>query len=248
ARMPRVLGFDEANRLLCMEDLGAGADFTDVYRTRHISREELEALVSWLGALHALELDERNGIALSNHAMRELNHAHLFQLPFCAPPPVDLDGITTGLAELHRALASNRRLVATAHELGEIYLGRGSHGSTEALLHGDYYPGSWLRNERLRVAIIDPEVAVAGAPEFDVGVFHAHLTFAGFDTAEVRDALARYERPRSFSDALARAFAGVELIRRLLGVAQLPLTATLETKHRWLEVATRMVLDARRTT
>jgi 5-methylthioribose kinase len=30
ARMPRVLGFDEANRLLCMEDLGAGADFTDL--------------------------------------------------------------------------------------------------------------------------------------------------------------------------------------------------------------------------
>ena len=52
---------------------------------------------------------------------------------------------------------------------------------------------------------------------------------------EIDTALASYGR--HFDRKLALAFAGIELIRRLLGVAQLPLPAdmTLTMKEEWLK-------------
>ena len=39
----------------------------------------------------------------------------------------------------------------------------------DTLLHGDYYPGSWMR-VRERLYIIDPEFSFAGPKEFDLGI------------------------------------------------------------------------------
>jgi 5-methylthioribose kinase len=58
------------------------------------------------------------------------------------------------------------------------------------------------------------------------------------------DALRGGRPGEGFSRTLAFGFAGVEIIRRLLGVAQLPLAADLGTKQRWLALAREMVLAA----
>jgi len=71
----------------------------------------------------------------------------------------------------------SNELTLRAKELGDLYL---SDGPT--LLHGDFYPGSWLRTTQ-GIRIIDPEFAFTGAAEFDVGVFAAHLAFTGLDDA-----------------------------------------------------------------
>ena len=92
------------------------------------------------------------------------------------------------------------------------------------------------------VKIIDPEFAFVGPPEFDIGVLLAHLQFAGFADPDLIGALGNYDAPSRFSFPLARAFAGIEVIRRLLGVAQLPLTADLETKRAWIETARQSVM------
>jgi 5-methylthioribose kinase len=55
---------------------------------------------------------------------------------------------------------------------------------------------------------------------------------------------AAYQGPQPLDAALARGFAGVEIMRRLLGVAQLPLAAPLTTKTTWLNTA-RAMLEAR---
>ncbi len=233
-RMPNVVGFDPENRLLALEDLGAAADFTDVYRagadtaafTRHIP-----ALLSWLSALHRVTAA---GETFDNRAMRTLNHAHIFEIPFAADNGLDLDAITPGLAAIARSTAADDRLKQKVARLGEIYLGQRSTDSAPALLHGDFYPGSWLHDRTKGVRIIDPEFAFVGSTEFDVGVFIAHLLFAGVDHA---DHLHHYTQPARFSMDLARAFAGVEVLRRLLGVAQLPLTADLAKKRQWIERA-----------
>ena len=47
---------------------------------------------------------------------------------------------------------------------GERYLAEGS-----TLLHGDYYPGSWMTVDDA-VFVIDPEFSFKGFPEFDLGV------------------------------------------------------------------------------
>jgi 5-methylthioribose kinase len=91
-------------------------------------------------------------------------------------------------------------------------------------------------------AVIDPEFCFLGCAEHDSGVMMAHLIIAGTAPA----CLAAVERAaHDHSDpALVRQFAGVEIMRRLIGVAQLPLLATLDRKRELLGRARAMVLAA----
>ena len=122
------------------------------------------------------------------------------------------------------------------HALGRLYV------MTEgpSLFYCDYFPGSFLRTNR-SLAIIDPEFAFSGPPEFDLRVLVAHLIFAGGDGSEVVDSvLAAYKDP-TIDRTLVQAFAGAELMRRTLGVSQLPLMVGLETKRGWLELSRQWV-------
>jgi 5-methylthioribose kinase len=247
-RTPRVLGEDPANHLLCLEDLGTQGDMTWLYRppaagARPALGGQLTALVYWLWKLHALDLQPGRGPAelapcMANPAMRALNHAHIFEIPFAADNGVELAG---PLRALQRELAADLALRDRAAALGRIYLGNADHASADVLLHGDYYPGSWLTHPTMGVMIIDPEFSFIGAPEFDVGVLMAHLTMAGFNQTEVGMQLRSYMTPPGFSYPLALAFAGMEIIRRLLGVAQLPLATDTATRAAWLQTARALV-------
>jgi len=245
ARLPGMIGFDSGNRLLALEDLGPGTDFTDVYRgqdgSARIPTGLLSQLVDWLGALHGLRLDTAATEAFQNTDMRLLNHAHIFEIPFAVDNGIDLDAITPGLGRVACAFVGDETLKSRVASLGETYLGHASHASMPGLLHGDFYPGSWLHHPTLGVAIIDPEFAFVGPAEFDVGVLLAHLLFANIDGTE---AITRYRGTDGFSSSLAYRFAGVEVMRRLLGVAQLPLNADLGTKQRWLAIARQYVMTA----
>lgn len=243
--LPNLLGFDPDNRLLALEDLGKAADYTDLYTGHSIVRgspAELPALVEWLAALHAIRIRDADRAVFENRAMRALNHAHIFEIPFEADNGLDLDAITRGLSGEADRLQSNRTILGRIAELGALYLADGPPDGV--LLHGDYYPGSWLRHAD-GVKIIDPEFSFIGPPEFDIGVLLAHMVLAGAVPVDVEQLVAgAYQAPQPFDAALARGFAGVEIMRRLLGVAQLPLAATLATKATWLSHARVMLEDA----
>jgi 5-methylthioribose kinase len=241
-RLPRVLGYDPDNRLLALQDLGTASDLTGCYAdSTVIYPARRAALLDWLGRLHAHSIDPTAQPLLENHAMRELNHAHIFDIPLRADNGLDLDAITPGLGRVAHELQRDDTLRHRLHALGEIYLGRAPHDSAPALLHGDYYPGSWLATAD-DLYVIDPEFAFVGAAEFDLGVLIAHFTFARISQDELTAALAHYRAPAGFSLALALAFAGAEVIRRLLGVAQLPLAADLTLKATWLTAACTFVM------
>ncbi|MCZ6618676.1 MAG: phosphotransferase [Gammaproteobacteria bacterium] len=244
--MPAVLGFDPGNHLLCLEDLGPSSDFMDLYdpderggdTTAH--NDDLTSLVSWLSELHVLpNLDRRLPRGLDNHAMRELNHAHIFEIPLTAGNGLTLE---TGLDSIAEQFTNDEALRERATALGQMYLGRKPHDSPKVLLHGDFYPGSWLKHPSSGIKVIDPEFAFLGPPEFDVGVLLAHLTMCRYEQPELARLLDNYIPPPGFSHTLVDAFAGIEVIRRLLGVAQLPLSATVESKITWLHSARSMVL------
>lgn len=239
-RMPARVGFDAANRLLALEDVGDGGDMLHLYAdtaSQEPARGVMTALVYWLWRLHALAEVPAGDFA--NTDMRALNHAHIFVIPF---QPDSGAGIAPGLETIATTFQQDDALKAAASALGDIYLGRAPHASRPCLLHGDYYPGSWLHNQRLGVVIIDPEFAFVGAPEFDVGVMLAHLTFAGYTQADLMGILRSYVTPPGFDYGLAMKFAAIESIRRLLGVAQLPLTAGTDQRLAWLHTARGMLL------
>ena len=120
--------------------------------------------------------------------------------------------------------------------LGKVYLSTG-----ETLLHGDYYPGSWLENNG-QTYIIDPEFGFHGVKEFDLGVFIAHLMLSSQPQKNLTRMISGYGKRSDFDEGLAVSFAGIEILRRLMGVAQLPLSADLSTKTSLIEKGKNMVL------
>jgi 5-methylthioribose kinase len=145
--------------------------------------------------------------------MRALNHEYIFVQP------------------LREATGFSQRFKEITHQLGQTYLSEG-----DTLLHGDYFPGSWLQTEA-GVRVIDPEFAFFGPPEFDAGVLLAHLYMANQPTEAAEATLKTWCNPK-----LTRQFAGIEIMRRILGVAQLPLTASQSEKEALLEISKEFVL------
>ena len=225
--MPAFLGHVPQHHLLAFEDLGTAADLTSAYRDGDLTG--LDALSAWLTVLHARTSADP---VFENADMRALNHAHIFEIPFVADSGLDLDGITPGLGALQRLVSEDESVMNRAHELGSVYLGARSG----ALLHGDFYPGSWLRHAD-GPKVIDPEFAFVGPPEFDAGVLLAHLVLTG----QAPRLPESYVPPPRFDAAMANGFAGIEILRRLLGVAQLPLDADIRAKGRWIDRAVELV-------
>lgn len=239
-KMPDLIAVDRPHRIAQFEDLGTASDFTYLYSDPSSAKEILPELCAWLSGLHAGSFDVGVRKKLQNKEMRTLNHEHIFHFPLVIENQFDLDAITPGLQSEGNRLKQNIRFVDTVTTLGQRYLNAGS-GKRDVLLHGDYYPGSWL-STRGGLRIIDPEFGFFGDPEFDVGVFMAHMLLAGCEEKIVYDILELYEAPKSFVQTLAFQYAGVEIMRRLMGVAQLPLEADLETKAHHLQQAKHLVL------
>ena len=232
--MPRLLGFSRQAAMLQLEDLGPAADYTWMYRGGAIDQTDFDQLSRYLSALHgAFTGFERKG-EFANRAMRELNHEHIFRLPL-ADNDLDLNGITSGLQSVADELKRDDRYVAEVTRLGNFYLDEG-----RALLHGDYFPGSWVK-VGAAVYVIDPEFCFFGPPEFDVGVMIAHLQLAKQPSGLTEQLFDTYEGDGRLDRDLVARFAGAEMMRRLIGVAQLPLDATLAQKRNWLDRSRQMV-------
>jgi len=243
AMMPAVIARDKGRKLLVLEDLGAASDYSSLYGPEDSSESRdavFEQATQWLGMLHQCpsKPDEKFGSDL----LRELNHAHMFSIPLSNPPAIELDKVCEGLEQASESLRNDKQLFAAVDRLGEIYLR--PDNSHVTVLHGDYYPGSWLStSEGFRV--IDPEFCFFGPPEFDLGVMLAHFIFckAAADPLTVEQIIEMYRQVNTseLSIPLIKGFAGVELIRRLIGVAQLPLDADLQLRMHWLTVGKKFV-------
>ena len=234
---PTPFGHDEENFLLALEDLGENSDFLRIYqRGSVVTHDELGVLVEYINLLHNTDFAEEGRTFPHNGELKALNHEHIFRYPYALDNGFDLDTIQEGLQKASIAYKTDQTLKARVDELGSVYLAKGP-----CLLHGDYYPGSWLSTEG-GIKIIDPEFAHFGRPEFDVGVMLAHMTMAQMPNDLLRAVNDTYQRPSGFDDELAVAFRGVEMLRRIIGLAQLPLELELEEKRDLLEKGRSMIL------
>ena len=241
AHMPRLLAFDAVERLMMLEDILDARDFTSVYSGRNddVAGTKLAELTNFLVALHTSYVDPVWCGIFENLEMRTLNHEHIFSLPLRPDSGLDLDAITPGLASIALDMQRNKAYSRQVAAAGRMYLDRSS-GS--CLLHGDYFPGSWLQSGK-RVFVIDPEFCFYGPPEWDAGVMLAHLHLAGKSGEFVSEILDRYAEAAPLDRKLTFRFAGIEIMRRLIGVAQLPLSYGIERKRELLDLAQRLVLE-----
>jgi Predicted kinase len=231
-RMPQLFGFDAGSNLMLMEDLGNGADLTGLYSGEPLTAGHCRELVDYLVALHKVGVREEDIGIFRNRAMRQLNHEHQYDFPLRRDNGFDLDRITPGLSKVAAELKADEQFLVGVRDLGLKYLSDGS-----ALLHGDFFPGSWLSTNR-GLVVIDPEFCFLGAREYDLGVFLAHLAL--IRTPSLWPLVEQqYTEPVDWK--LARRFAGAEIMRRLLGVAQLPLATDLSEKKQWLSLSRELV-------
>jgi len=218
--VPRLLASDESARALLLEDLRDASDLTGLYAGGRLEPEEVDRLARVLRALH----DGTAGDPLRpdfNRSMRELNHAHCFVVPLDPANGLPLDRFEPGLAAAAAALAGDAAVRAVAARTGERY--RSAPGP---LVHGDYFPSSWLRTAD-GVRVIDPEFCFQGEREIDVGCALAHLVLARQAPATARRFLDAYEGSAATCDLASVArYAALEIVRRLIGVAQLPIAPT----------------------
>lgn len=235
--MPRMLGCDASAFLMVMEDLGASGDFSDLYVTRDVDALPVPEIVCWLARLHSIPLSATDRDGIGCRELRELNHAHIFRIPLQSPSAIALDRVCDGLEDVAAEVRSDRSIHRAAGRLGETYLGTGP-----VLLHGDFYPGSLLRTSQ-GVRVIDPEFCFAGPAEFDLGVLAAHRVLIGgrLDSVDLISETYLQTRNAQLDPNLIRGFAGIEIIRRLIGVAQLPLELDIAERRRLIDLASELL-------
>ncbi|MCJ7466592.1 MAG: phosphotransferase [Maribacter sp.] len=230
--LPEVLYYDPKEYVLLMKDLGHCEDMTKIYVERNMADTELENLVSLLGCLHQTRPPKNFP---PNRAMRKLNYQHIFQLPFALDNGFELDDVQPGLQTLAMPFKSDDTLKEIIGQVGNAYLSAG-----KTLIHGDYYPGSWMTKSK-KMYILDPEFSFLGFAEFDLGVMAAHMVMATMDRSYMSRILALYKEP--FDEKLTSQVAGIEIMRRLIGLAQLPMQRTLEEKELLLRMAHNMTVQ-----
>jgi 5-methylthioribose kinase len=245
SRMPKMIHFSMSYHLLMLEDLWDAEDFGFVYSGKLIEADHVVSLAEYLATLHG-DTYGRPGKWCANRKMRQLNHQHIFEIPFQSDNGLDFNEYEPELNEIAKNICVDAQLVSEIKLLGELYLSDGP-----CLLHGDFYPGSWMCTKQ-GIKVIDPEFCFNGPCEYDLGTCFAHMLLAKqnlnimvrFITCYRRISRAyRDEGARLWDEALIVKFMGVEIIRRLIGVAQLPIPPTTGFRKELIEKARRMILN-----
>lgn len=228
---PKVIDYSPTEHLMQLEDLGQCTDMAYIYDDKKISHDHFNKLMAIGNAVHTTEVPD--GFP-ENNELRKLNHQHIFVLPFLEDNGFQLNDIQNGLQELSLVYKKDMALKNVVGQIGQAYLKKGT-----VLIHGDYYPGSWM-TEKDNIYVIDPEFSFVGMAEFDLGVMAAHLIMATMDDGYLDLVTGQYHGSPNIK--LTTQIAGIEIMRRLIGLAQLPLIRTIEEKDQLLRLAHKMIL------
>lgn len=235
---PKILFTDPENHILVMEDLGEASDYSSLYKKGNtLSILDARICAVFITQLHNNFKKKTEVDLMLNEKLKALNHEHIFVYPFLEENGLDLDNITTGLQASSLIYKKDDTLKQVAINLGKVYL-----SNSDTLIHGDYYPGSWL-NTKQGLMVIDPEFAFYGKPEFDLGVLFAHLYLAQQPNEVMETFEAYYKKNNGFNEVLFNKFIGIEIIRRIIGLAQLPLDLSLLEKEELLKKAYSLLMD-----
>ncbi len=240
AKMPKILGFDQRNHLMTLSDCGKNPDFSHIYNNeKGINQTTLTEIAHWLAELHKLPLSTNDKTKFANREMRALNHLHIFEFPLNPKNGFDLESICSGLTDEAQKIQSNEAFISETKRIGKIYLNDG-----DTLIHGDCFPGSLLDTDKGPM-IIDPEFCHCGFREFDLGVLYAHLLMSKELTELAERFLNLSKGILNYDVTLTQKVAGIEIMRRIIGVAQIPAKFDLKQRSKLLRLATKLVLNTK---
>tara|TARA_B100001094_G_scaffold11550_1_gene10249 strand:- start:9734 stop:10705 length:972 start_codon:yes stop_codon:yes gene_type:complete len=232
SNFPKVIYYSKEDFFMIMEDLGSVEDLSNLYHRRKIDEKLIIKLTKILKEIHSCSFQINYPL---NNELKKLNHQHIFVLPFIKDNGFSLDSVHKGLEVLAHSFISNEFLKNKSLSIGEQYLKKGS-----TLLHGDFYPGSWVQNKN-KLYVIDPEFSFIGDIEFDLGVFVAHLIIITLEERYLINIINYYSE--SIDQKLVKYYTGIEIFRRIIGLAQLPTSLRLNEKEYLLKLSNRLLLN-----
>ncbi len=235
---PRIEHFDVENSVLVLEDLSDSHRMDDLLGLNRNVTEAAAKLAGFLGRVHDGTSAGDLAGSFQNHAMQRLHGDHIFFLPYR-----DNDfPLSPAIAEIAASIRDNANLVSIIDAAYRRYLDpRG------ALVHADVQPSNILIKAGAP-KLLDAEIAHIGDPAFDIGILLAHLRLASIarksrvDISCVWDAYANgFTKTKSplFRD-VAR-YAGIEMLRRMLGAARAFGAERDECARRVIAFGTRLI-------
>jgi 5-methylthioribose kinase len=186
-----------------------------------VIQKSLVGIVKWLANLHLVDTTEICANPLfQNREMAEFQRKQLFQSPF-----ESLEQQMKASLIKEEVKVSLWNTVRTANFLlARNGLDQRMMRSTKTLIHGDFFPGNWLFRQNEGYYIIDPEFCFFGPAEYDLGVFLAHLHLAAYPIEKIGPLFLAYQKINpSIDGMLTDSFARFEIIRRLIGLARIPI-------------------------
>ncbi|MEO6460133.1 MAG: phosphotransferase [Bdellovibrionota bacterium] len=227
---PQILDFDGLSGILSVQDLVNAKDCSVIYIEKSFNSAAIRKLAAYLSRVHAKFTVSPRLERLANLEMRALNHEYIFLQPFSRAAAESLISRDPDLIDFaENSIWADRGLSTAAARLGSDYLSKG-----DALVHGDFFPGAWMARGS-ELFVIDPEFAFHGQLEFDLGVVEAHFFLAGLPPASMELFFSLYEGDYD-RDQVSR-YCGTEVIRRLIGLAGVPVSLTIFQKESLLKGA-----------
>lgn len=229
AKMPKLLAFLEEARLAVYEYVPEVSDGTFLYEGFADGLDadrlaSLKALAAWLGQLHS-----RTDLALdlpAARAMAEFQRHQMFDVPFSMLETRIQSGKASPWEQRAWDVCRSSAFLTARQGLNTRLM-----RESPALLHGDFFAKNWLFNKTGGFYVIDPEFCFYGPPEYDLGVMLAHMQLAQLPIPQMAEVLRAYSAAAGTYDAhLCDGFARFERLRRLLGVARLPIEPTKAEK------------------
>tara|TARA_B110000116_G_C16616948_1_gene482023 strand:- start:142 stop:861 length:720 start_codon:yes stop_codon:yes gene_type:complete len=229
---PKILYYNFDEKLIIQMDLGNRMNMTSIYNSSLLIEEDFLELINALIVIHNSKAEKNYP---KNRSLKKINHQHIFILPFIEKNGFLLNDIQSGLEVIADRVIKNKTLASKVIDVGNKYLEIGKN-----IIHGDFYPGSWIKSNG-NLYVIDPEFSFIGRLEFDLGVMAAHLIIATSDISYIDKIEKQY--PNTINVKLFHQFTGIEIIRRIIGIAQLPMVRTLLEKEKLVKFAEKIILN-----
>ncbi|HCD52583.1 MAG TPA: hypothetical protein DEQ34_09055 [Balneolaceae bacterium] len=226
--------YDEISFMLKMKEFQNAESLADAYGAKNeISISDIDQVLEFLATVNGLS--GYNSFP-RNMEMRRLNHHFAFVAPYTRFTEFELDDTQEGLADLKKIVTGNISLKHKVISLGEKYLQGGN-----TIQHGNLELSNILRVGE-SIKIVDSEFAFQSVPEWDAAVFMAHLYLSDSPSSIIEYFTDNLNFKR-FDHTAFFGFAGIEIISRLLGLCQLPVTFSIDQKEELIKKAIHLIDD-----
>lgn len=257
--VPTLYYFDSDAAVIIMEDLRGYHLLRDDLISGHVNPSVPKQIGRFMGQVHSqtyLNNLDNSSVNLykdnfANTVMQSITADYVFTLPFTDH---ETNFYTDGLGPAVDQLKTDQQFLHEAGQLKNIFL-----TVRQGLTHGDLHTGSIMVSAD-SAKVIDAEFAFYGPVGFDIGLFWANYLLSYYshrDNTKVQSDIttAVIQTWDSYTDAFdmdsplkertiqcifheSIGFAGMEMLRRIVGAAHVKDIENIEDTHRKLQIET----------